>query len=214
MNGGDRMSCRYISLTFVAMNLNPHLNNRSNQRCELCIQSDTDLSAYTVPPKIDEIPDNQVVLCGECMRQIQEGNYKNTHYWRCLEGSIWSEVPAVQVLSYKILTKLSSEEWAGDSIESAILDESLIAWANAEDVLEAQRVIHKDSYGAVLESGDTVLLTQNLNVKGTNYIAPKGTLVRKIRLVPDNAEQIEGKINNDTIVILTKYVKKEGARKG
>jgi protein PhnA len=26
--------------------------------------------------------------------------------------------------------------------------------------------------------------------------------------VPDNAEQIEGKINGDTIVILTKFVKK------
>jgi protein PhnA len=60
----------------------------------------------------------------------------------------------------------------------------------------------------VLETGDTVILTQNLNVKGANFIAPKGTTVRKIRLVPDNAEQIEGKIEGDTIVILTKYVRK------
>ena len=52
------------------------------------------------------------------------------------------------------------------------------------------------------------MLTQQLNVKGASFMAPKGTIVRKIRLVPDNPEQIEGKINNDTIVILTKFVKK------
>ena len=61
---------------------------------------------------------------------------------------------------------------------------------------------------STLENGDTIVLTQQLNVKGASFMAPKGTIVRKIRLVPDNAEQIEGKINNDTIVILTKFVKK------
>ncbi len=63
-----------------------------------------------------------------------------------------------------------------------------LAWANAEDEAIANQVIHKDAYGVVLVAGDTVLLTENLNVKGTNFIAPKGTKVPKIRLVPDNAE--------------------------
>ena len=176
--------------------------------CELCGKQDDNLIAYAVPPKTDELTDNQVVLCGECFDQITSDNYTNIHHWRCLEGSIWSEVPAVQVLSYKILTQLSSEEWARDAMEAAYLDDSLIEWANAEAALEAEKVIHKDSYGVVLESGDTVVLTENLNVKGTNYIAPKGTIVRKVRLVHDNAEQIEGKVNGDSIVILTKFVRK------
>ena len=60
----------------------------------------------------------------------------------------------------------------------------------------------------MLNNGDTVVLTQQLNVKGASFMAPKGTIVRKIRLVPDNAEQIEGKINDQTIVILTKFVRK------
>ena len=34
------------------------------------------------------------------------------------------------------------------------------------------------------------------------------TVVKKIKLVHDNTEQIEGKINDQTIVILTKFVKK------
>lgn len=190
------------------MTITTQLQERSNQSCELCGNQNGPLNAYTVPPKQDEIPENQVVICENCNTEIREGHYENTNHWRCLEGSIWSEVPAVQVLSYKILTKLSDQEWARDAVGAVYLDEALVEWAEAEDALDAARVIHKDSYGTVLETGDTVVLTQNLNVKGTNYIAPKGTIVRKIKLVNDNADQIEGKINGDTIVILTKYVKK------
>ncbi|NCW12103.1 MAG: PhnA protein, partial [Chitinophagia bacterium] len=68
--------------------------------------------------------------------------------------------------------------------------------------------LHRDCNGQQLQNGDTVVLTQVLNVKGANFMAPKGTVVRKIRLVPDNHEQIEGKVNEQTIVILTKYVRK------
>ena len=53
-----------------------------------------------------------------------------------------------------------------------------------------------------------MVLTQALNVKGTNFTASKGTVVKKIKLVSDNAEQVEGKINEQTIVILCKFVKK------
>ncbi|MES2395565.1 MAG: PhnA domain-containing protein, partial [Bacteroidota bacterium] len=56
--------------------------------------------------------------------------------------------------------------------------------------------------------GDNVVLTQALNVKGTNFTASKGTVVKKIKLVSDNHEHIEGKINDQVIVILTKFVKK------
>ncbi|WP_069658488.1 PhnA domain-containing protein [Arcticibacter eurypsychrophilus] len=190
------------------MAINTQLQNRSNQTCELCMKQDNDLHAYTVPPKKDELVENQVVLCTECFDQIKAGDYSNSHHWRCLEGSIWSEVPAVQVLCYKILKKLTSDEWAMDAVDAVFLDESLIEWANAEDTQVAEKVIHKDANGVVLATGDHVILTQNLNVKGTSYIAPKGTMVRKVRLVADNAEQLEGKINGDTIVILTKFVKK------
>ena len=68
--------------------------------------------------------------------------------------------------------------------------------------------LHVDSNGTELLNGDTVVLTQGLNVKGANFMAPKGTIVRKIHLVPDNHEQIEGKVNEQTIVILTKFVRK------
>lgn len=187
---------------------NSQLEIRSNHSCELCGNMESNLQAYTVPPRKEDLIDNQVALCLACADKISNNDFSNINYWRFLEGSIWSEVPAVQVLSYKLLTKLSSEAWAADVIESAHLEEALIEWAKAEDALEAEKVIHKDSYGVLLETGDTVVLIENLNVKGTNYIAPKGTIVRKIKLVQDNEGQIEGKINGDTIVILTKFVRK------
>jgi len=190
------------------MALNTQLQNRSNQVCEICSDKDDNLQAYAVPPKNDDSNDNVVVLCNKCLRQIEESDFTDTNHWRCLTGSIWSEVPAVQALSYKLLSKMKSEDWAAETLDSVFLDESVTEWANAEDELEAAKVVHKDSFGVILELGDNVILTQNLNVKGANFIAPKGTMVRKIRLVPDNAEQIEGKIEGETIVILTKYVRK------
>ena len=184
------------------------LLTRSNNVCELCGNASESLHLYAVPPRSTENEADTTVLCNTCLTDIQNNNFANNHHWRCLTGSIWSETPAVQALSYKLLQKLEAEDWAQETLQSVYLDESIIAWANEEADLEAAKVVHKDSYGVILETGDTVILTQNLNVKGANFIAPKGTTVRKIRLVPDNADQIEGKIEGDTIVILTKYVRK------
>jgi protein PhnA len=195
-------------LYFRAMSINKALQTRSNNACELCSESDENLHVYAVPPKNNDSIDNQVVLCSNCFGKISQSDFSDTNYWRFLTGSIWNEVPAVQALSYKILYKLSGEEWASETVESVQLEEAIIDWANAEDELEAGKIIHKDAFGVILATGDSVVLTQNLNVKGANFIAPKGTIVRKIKLVDDNAEQIEGKIEGETIVILTKYVRK------
>lgn len=188
------------------MGINAQLLERSNNNCELCAAS-RELAAYTIPPATSDSWERQVAVCDKCHQYLTSQDFSDVNHWRCLTGSIWSEVPAVKVLSYKILGKLS-EDWAMEAAENAYLEESELEWANAEDATNAARIIHKDAYGVELQQGDTVILTQNLNVKGANFIAPKGTIVRKIRLVPDNAEQIEGKIEGDTIVILTKYVRK------
>jgi protein PhnA len=69
-------------------------------------------------------------------------------------------------------------------------------------------VQHVDSNGVVLETGDTVTLIKDLTVKGANFTAKRGTAVRRISLVADNPEHIEGRVNGQQIVILTKFVKK------
>jgi protein PhnA len=156
-----------------------------------------------VSPKNDESIENQVALCNTCLNAID--SKEASFHWRCLEGSIWSPEPSVQALSFRILQNYKEEDWANNLISSVDLDESVTQWAlSAFEVAD----IHKDAFGNTLENGDTIVLTQALNVKGTNFTASKGTVVKKIKLVHDNVEQIEGKINDQTIVILCKFVKK------
>ena len=50
-------------------------------------------------------------------------------------------------------------------------------------------------------------MIKDLPVKGTSFVAKRGTLVKGIRLT-DNPEHIEGRVNKVTIVIKTCFVKK------
>jgi protein PhnA len=86
------------------------------------------------------------------------------------------------------------------------IDDHTMEWAQTE--FSESQVVHKDCNGRVLQAGDTVTLKQNLKVKGVNFTAKRGKAVRRIRLDQDNAEHIEGKVDGQQIVILTKYVKK------
>ena len=83
-------------------------------------------------------------------------------------------------------------------------------WSEVPAVQEnsCEAELHKDCNGTLLQNGDTVVLTKTLDVKGSSLKASLGTVVKNIRLVHDNTEQIEGKIDGQTIVILTKYLRK------
>ncbi len=123
---------------------------------------------------------------------------------------MWSQAPAVQVLAWRMLTRLGAEGWAQDLLEMLYLDEATLSWAQAtgEGGGTVDGLEHRDSNGAVLVAGDTVTLIKDLNVKGANFTAKRGTAVRGISLVADNPEHIEGRVNGQQIVILTKFVKK------
>jgi protein PhnA len=89
------------------------------------------------------------------------------------------------------------------------LDEDTLACtSNGRREEDENKVIHRDSNGVILEVGDSVVLIKDLKVKGSSMVAKQGTAVRNIRLDHDNAEFIEGKVDGQTIVIITQYVKK------
>ncbi|MEK7225646.1 MAG: alkylphosphonate utilization protein, partial [Bacteroidota bacterium] len=133
-------------------------------------------------------------------------------HWQCLTTSMWSEVPAVQVMAWRMLNRLRNESWAAEQLDLMYLDDEKLAWAKASGDHESDGSVdlHRDCYGAILQSGDNVVLTKSLDVKGSTVNARVGTVVRNIRLVPDNKEQIEGRIEGQQIVILTKYLRKQG----
>jgi len=189
------------------MSIENELLERSSV-CELC-GATSDLSPFVVSPKAGNSADENALLCNTCKIQIENPDSIDVNHWRCLNDSMWSTVPAVQVLAWRMLNALKSEGWPQDLLDMLYLDEEVLAWAK-EGVSEAgdDAVIHKDSNGAVIEAGDTVVLIKDLNVKGANFTAKRGTAVRNVMLVHDNPEHIEGKVNGQQIVILTKYVKK------
>lgn len=178
------------------------LKERSGGLCELCSKTEATI-AYVVSPKKDDVVENQVALCKDCLQNIDATD--KSFYWRVVEGSIWNPEPSVQALSYRMLQNYKDEDWASGVLSMVDLGEDVIQWGLSGLEIAA---VHIDAFGNVLENGDTVVLTQALDVKGTSFSAPKGTVVKRIRLVHDNHEQIEGKINEQMIVILTKYVKK------
>ena len=191
------------------MTTETELKTRSESKCELC-SSTEDLSVYEVPPSSDAKADDSILICKTCLEQIENPDQVDVNHWRCLNDSMWSQVPAVQVMAWRMLNRLKDEGWPQDLLDMLYLEDDLLNWAKSglEDDADENSIVHKDSNGAVLEAGDTVTLIKDLNVKGANFTAKRGTAVRNISLVRDNAEHIEGKVSGQQIVILTQFVKK------
>lgn len=188
------------------MSLEKALLERSQSSCELCGASE-ELKPFLVPPAEESIL-NTAMICQTCQTQIENPEQLAPNHWRCLNDSMWSEVPAVKILAWRQLQRLKHEGWPQDLLDMMYMDDEELALAKALPEFDENAIIHRDSNGAILEAGDTVTLVKDLNVKGANFTAKRGTAVRRISLVADNPEHIEGKVNDQRIVILTKYVKK------
>lgn len=109
--------------------LGKDLTRRSRATCELCTTSGVALSIYEVPvaPKDPDL-EHVLHLCDNCTSQLSKPKSIQPNHWRMLSETIWSEVPAAQILSVRILKHLAkSEAWAQEILESAYLDEELTA---------------------------------------------------------------------------------------
>lgn len=189
------------------MSLEQTLIERSGGQCELSGSADN-LIVYPLPPENDNHSDKAVFISQSLLTQIESDDALNANDWRCLNDAMWSQVPAVQVLAYRMLNRLVSEgeTWAQDLLDMMYLDDETKAWAEAA-IAQEDDVVHLDSNGSRLVAGDNVVLIKDLDVKGTSFVAKRGTAVRGIS-VTDNPEHIEGRVNGTRIVILTKFVKK------
>lgn len=169
--------------------------------CALCGTSET--MPYTVMPLEAQVP-----LCATCLAGTS-GAVEDAPHWRCLGDAVWSAEPAVQVLAWRLLHRIDAV-WARDLLEIVYLEPELQAMAETGlgTGEQPRDIIHRDSNGTVLVQGDTVHLIKDLPVKGAGFTAKRGTAVRGIALVADNAEHIEGRVEGQRIVILTAFVKK------
>ncbi|MGL1903361.1 MAG: PhnA domain-containing protein [Fibrobacterales bacterium] len=181
----------------------PSLQERAEQKCELCF-SETDLAIYEVPPVVDPQIDRCVLLCKTCSSQLSGSDLDTTHFL-CLNESAWSQVPAVQVVVWRLLKKLTTESWAQDLLDQIYLEEEVQKWAEDSGEEVAGNVV--DANGGALSEGDTVTVIKDLNVKGTSFVAKRGTVVKSIHLGRD-PELVEGKVNGVVIFLKTCFLKK------
>ena len=191
------------------MTIEEQLKDRSNNTCELCGSANS-LSVYTVPPDRGPGAESSLYVCEKCMNQLEKKEDIDSAHWSCLRDSMWSEIPAVQVVAWRMLNRLKNESWASDAIDMLYLDDEKLEWAKSSGDHHETEVadVHCDCNGAVLKTGDSVTLIRSLDVKGSQINAKIGTLVKNIKIVVDNTAQIEGKIEGQQIVILTKFVRK------
>ncbi|KIG15808.1 Alkylphosphonate utilization operon protein PhnA [Enhygromyxa salina] len=188
------------------------LRARAGAVCELCSATDG-LTVHELPPAAEPSPDHCVLLCPTCLSQIDRSAPLDPKHWFCLQQAAWSEVPAVQVIAYRLLSRLSEEGWARDLLDQVYLADETLEWARAGLDTDAGQASDPpgsrtvDSNGTELADGDSVTLIKDLDVKGAGFTAKRGTLVKGIRLT-DNPEHVEGRVNKVSIVLKTCFLKK------
>lgn len=182
------------------------LARRAKSACELCKSQGT-LEIIDVPPAESPALETSLLVCETCAEQIADLEKRDPKHWFCLQESIWSETPAVQVMSWRLLQSLKTEPWAQDLLDQAYLPDEVMQWAQIGIGNQASGTRVLDSNGTELVDGDSVHLIKDLDVKGTSFTAKRGTLVKGIR-VGDDPEYIEGRINKTTIMLKTCFLKK------
>jgi protein PhnA len=152
--------------------------------------------------------DRTVLLCDTCLPAITAGETLDASHWYCLQESVWSEVTAVQVLSFRLLHRTGGQSWATELLDQVYLEDDVRAWA--ESGLQGGGDAGEepvDSNGTVLSEGDSVTLIKDLDVKGTGFTAKRGTLVKNIHL-GDDPTHIEGRVNKTAIMLKTCFLKR------
>ncbi|MGX5174390.1 PhnA domain-containing protein [Aliikangiella sp. IMCC44653] len=181
------------------------LMTRAENQCELC-KNTQNLSVYEVPPTDSADSDKCILVCDICAPQLAGEVDLDQNHWRCLNDSMWSSVAAVQITAWRMLNRLTPEGWAQDLLDMLYLDDEMIAWAKSGMLMHNDAPTY-DSNGAELKAGDNVTLIKDLDVKGANFTAKRGTPVRNISLTR-NPEHIEGRVNGTRIVLVSKFLKK------
>ncbi|MDC9728850.1 MAG: PhnA domain-containing protein [Methyloprofundus sp.] len=185
------------------------LLQRSNSKCELC-SNEENLSVYKLPPENQETAEQSILVCTTCLEQITQTSPIDESHWRCLNDSMWSTTPAVQIMAWRLLKALSSSSWAQDLLEMLYLDPEMQTWAESASIditANESSAATLDSNGSQLLDGDTVTLIKDLDVKGAGFTAKRGTVVKNISLT-DNPKHIEGRANGVRIVLVANFLKK------
>jgi protein PhnA len=109
------------------------LARRAKSKCELTGVSGVPLHPYEVPP-VPADPDFQrtILVSETCLHALEHPNSLTGQEWRCLAETVWSNLPAAQVMAWRMLSVLATrEDWARNALEEVFLDPEIEEWALA-----------------------------------------------------------------------------------
>ncbi|WP_026959973.1 PhnA domain-containing protein [Aliagarivorans taiwanensis] len=190
------------------MSIEQTLSERSGGQCELCSSTDN-LSVYALPPEQEQHSDKAIHVCGTCLAQIEgENDALDQNHWRCLNDSMWSQTPAVQVMAWRMLSRLNAEPWAQDLLDMLYLEEDMLKWAESgAHVAGADKP--RDVNGVILQKGDDVTIIKDLPIKGSSQVIKRGTVVRGIGVNDNDPTHVSGKANGQSMYIIAEYCRKK-----
>ena len=127
--GYDNHQSRVAALQAIGKDL----ARRAKSKCELTGAAGVRLLPYEVPP-VALAPDlDRTLLVSEACHEVLENPKRLAgRQWNCLAEIVWSEMPAVQVVAWRMLKRLAqNEDWAREVVEEVFLDPEVEAWANS-----------------------------------------------------------------------------------
>ena len=182
------------------------LLKRADAKCELC-GSDDGLAAYDIPPITIRSLDKSILLCSTCLDQVVHPEKMKPNHWRSLSETMWSQTPAIQVMSWRLLNRLKGEGWSDELLEILYMEDNVKKWAVADDTIRPVDEPTLDINGVPFATGDSAIMTKDIFITGANVTAKRGAVIKNISLT-DNARQIEGNLNGTRIVLGGRYLKK------
>ncbi len=122
--------------TMALQAIGKDLARRAKSKCELTGAAGVPLRPYEVPPVAAEPDlDRTLLLSEECHEALERPNKLAGRQWQSLAEVVWSEMPAVQVVAWRMLSCLAKrEDWAREVIEEVFLDPEVEEWAKSEEL--------------------------------------------------------------------------------
>lgn len=125
--GYELHQARMMALQWIGKDL----TRRAKSRCEITGAAGVPLRPYEVPP-VPEDPDLErtLLISEECHEMLEHPERLAGRQWQCLAEAVWSELPAVQVVAWRMLSELAKrEDWARDVMEEVFFDPEVEQWA-------------------------------------------------------------------------------------
>ena len=94
------------------MSIDKSLLNRAHEQCECCSATEK-LAVYELPASATSGLEAQLLLCEKCISEA-DAEERDQNHWRCLNDSMWSELPAMQVFAWRMLQRLKPYGWPSD----------------------------------------------------------------------------------------------------